>query len=160
MRRSRSSPATGRPSPTCASPRSRSSHWLQCPPRPAPHATAVEEQDMATSQAISTADLWKLIHEQREKVGTMLGTLTDAEWEAASLCAGWRVRDVVAHMVETQLMTPPRFVGRFAGAGFNFDKFAANGIAQHSTQTPAQLLPQDSDSATPTTAPPRPKATC
>ena len=89
---------------------------------------------MATSQAISTADLWKLIHEQREKVGTMLGTLTDAEWEAASLCAGWRVRDVVAHMVETQLMTPPRFVGRFAGAGFNFDKFAANGIAHHATR--------------------------
>jgi len=114
---------------------------------------------MATSQVISTADLWKLIHEQREKVGTMLGTLSDADWDAPSLCAGWRVRDVVAHMVETHLMTPPRFVGRFAGSGFNFDKFAAKGIALHASQSPAALLAQYKETAPRTTAPPGPKVT-
>jgi uncharacterized protein (TIGR03083 family) len=114
---------------------------------------------MATSQATSTADLWKLIHEQRQKVGNALGELTDAQWEADSLCAGWRVRDVVAHMVETQLMSPPRFIGKFAASGFRFDAFAANGVAQHASQTPASLLAQYRETAPRTTSPPGPKVT-
>ncbi|HEV7676938.1 MAG TPA: maleylpyruvate isomerase family mycothiol-dependent enzyme [Candidatus Dormibacteraeota bacterium] len=107
----------------------------------------------------STAELWQLIHEQRAKVGDVLATLTDAEWESPSLCAGWRVRDVTAHMVETHLMTPPRFIGRFMGAGFRFNTFAANGVAQHSGQTPAALLAEYRETAPRTTAPPGPKPT-
>jgi uncharacterized protein (TIGR03083 family) len=107
----------------------------------------------------STTELWQLIHEQRQKVGDVLGTLTDAEWESPSLCAGWRVRDVAAHMVETHLMTPPRFMGRFIGAGFRFNTFAANGVAQHASQTPAALLAQYRETTPRTTAPPGPKPT-
>ena len=107
----------------------------------------------------STAELWGLIHQQREKVGDVLGTLTDAEWESPSLCEGWRVRDVVAHMVETHLMTPPRFVGMFASSGFRFNTFAANGIARHTSQSPAALLAQYRETAPRTTAPPGPKPT-
>jgi uncharacterized protein (TIGR03083 family) len=114
---------------------------------------------MAISQATSTADLWKLTHEQRQKVGDVLATLTDAEWEAPSLCADWRVRDVAAHMVETHLMTPPRFMGKFAGSGFRFNTFAAKGVAAHATQTPAALLAEYRETATRTTAPPGPKVT-
>ena len=36
------------------------------------------------TKAMTPAQLWPLIHEQRRKVGDMLGTLTDVEWEAAS----------------------------------------------------------------------------
>jgi uncharacterized protein (TIGR03083 family) len=114
---------------------------------------------MASTTMTSTAELWKLIHEQREKVGDALGTLTDADWEIASLCSGWRVRDVVAHMVETHLMTPPRFAGRFAASGFRFNTFAAKGVARHAMQTPASLLAQYSETASRTTAPPGPKVT-
>jgi uncharacterized protein (TIGR03083 family) len=114
---------------------------------------------MASPQAPSTTDLWNLIHEQRQKVGDMLGTLSDAEWEADSLCAGWRVRDVVAHMVETHIQTPMRFLGKFAGAGFRFDAFAANGVAAHASQTPAALLAHYRETLSRTTAPPGPKLT-
>jgi uncharacterized protein (TIGR03083 family) len=114
---------------------------------------------MASNQVAGTAELWGLIHEQRQKVGDLLGTLTDAEWEAPSLCAGWRVRDVAAHMVETHLMTPPRFLGKFAASGFRFDSFAANGIAAHATQSTADLLAQFRETAPRTTAPPGPKPT-
>jgi uncharacterized protein (TIGR03083 family) len=120
---------------------------------------AVEEHDMASTPVTNTAELWTLIHEQRQKVGDVLGTLTDADWEAASLCSGWRVHDVVAHMVETHLMTPPRFLGRFAAGGFRFSTFAANGVAQHATQSPAALLAQYRETAPRTTAPPGPKVT-
>jgi uncharacterized protein (TIGR03083 family) len=36
--------------------------------------------------------------EQRDLVG-LLQTLSDDEWRAPSLCQGWRVRDVVAHLL-------------------------------------------------------------
>lgn len=114
---------------------------------------------MASTTVISNADLWKLIHDQRSKVGDALATLTDADWETASLCTGWRVHDVVAHMVETHLMTPPRFAGRFAASGFRFNTFAANGVALHAKQTPASLLAQYRETAPRTTAPPGPKMT-
>jgi uncharacterized protein (TIGR03083 family) len=114
---------------------------------------------MASTTAISTAELWNLIHDQREKVGNALATLTDADWETASLCTGWRVHDVVAHMVETHLMTPPRFAGRFAASGFRFNTFAANGVALHAKQTPASLLAQYRETAPRITAPPGPKVT-
>jgi uncharacterized protein (TIGR03083 family) len=120
---------------------------------------ALEEQVMASTQTTSTAALWDLVHEQRRKVGDMLGTLTDAQWDTPSLCAGWRVRDVVAHMVETHMMTPPRFVGRFAASGFRFDAFAANGIARHASQDPAALLAEYRATLSRTTAPPGPKVT-
>ena len=64
-----------------------------------------------------------------------------------------------AHMVETHLMTPPRFAGRFAASGFRFNTFAANGVALHATQTPASLLAQFRETAPRTTAPPGPKVT-
>jgi uncharacterized protein (TIGR03083 family) len=114
---------------------------------------------MASTTVTSTTELWKLIHEHREKVGDALGTLTDAQWETASLCTGWRVRDVVAHMVETHLMTPPRFARKFAASGFRFNTFAAKGVALHATQTPARLLAEYRETASRTTAPPGPKVT-
>jgi uncharacterized protein (TIGR03083 family) len=114
---------------------------------------------MASTPVTGTAELWGMIHEQRAKIGDVLGTLTDSEWDAPSLCEGWRVRDVVAHMVETHLMTPPRFLGRFASAGFRFNTFAANGVAAHASQSTAELLAQFRATAPRTTAPPGPKPT-
>jgi uncharacterized protein (TIGR03083 family) len=62
-------------------------------------------------------------------------------------------------MVETHLMTPPRFVGKFAAAGFRFNAFAANGVAAHATQPAADLLAQYNATAPRSTAPPGPKPT-
>jgi len=111
------------------------------------------------TKATTPAQLWTLIHEQRRKVGNMLAALTDAEWEAASLCGGWRVRDVAAHCVETQTMTPGKFFGRFAGTGFRFNAFNEKGVAGHAKQTPAELLAQYRETTTRTSAPPGPKPT-
>jgi uncharacterized protein (TIGR03083 family) len=41
---------------------------------------------------------WQVITEQRLGLASMLDGLSDAEWEQPSLCAGWRVRDVAAHV--------------------------------------------------------------
>jgi uncharacterized protein (TIGR03083 family) len=36
---------------------------------------------------------------ERTDLADFLATLTQGQWEAPSLCAGWRVRDVVAHVM-------------------------------------------------------------
>jgi uncharacterized protein (TIGR03083 family) len=41
---------------------------------------------------------WQVITEQRLGLAQLLEGLSDAEWEQPSLCAGWRVRDVAAHV--------------------------------------------------------------
>jgi uncharacterized protein (TIGR03083 family) len=41
---------------------------------------------------------WRVIAWQRRELADLLDELSDAEWETPSLCAGWRVRDVAAHV--------------------------------------------------------------
>jgi uncharacterized protein (TIGR03083 family) len=41
---------------------------------------------------------WRVITESRLGLAALLERLTEAEWETPSLCAGWRVRDVAAHV--------------------------------------------------------------
>jgi uncharacterized protein (TIGR03083 family) len=41
---------------------------------------------------------WQVIRAQRLDLADLLDDLTDADWDAPSLCAGWRVRDVAAHV--------------------------------------------------------------
>ncbi len=39
-----------------------------------------------------------MVHRERAALADDLAALRDAQWDAASLCEGWSVRDVVAHM--------------------------------------------------------------
>jgi uncharacterized protein (TIGR03083 family) len=41
---------------------------------------------------------WRVIAEQRRGLADLLEGLTAEQWQAPSLCAGWRVRDVAAHV--------------------------------------------------------------
>jgi uncharacterized protein (TIGR03083 family) len=41
---------------------------------------------------------WQVITQQRLGLAAMLEGLSDTEWEQPSLCVGWRVRDVAAHV--------------------------------------------------------------
>ncbi|MEX5713212.1 maleylpyruvate isomerase family mycothiol-dependent enzyme [Parafrankia sp. FMc6] len=41
---------------------------------------------------------WHVIAEQRLGLADLLDGLADEDWDTASLCAGWRVRDVAAHV--------------------------------------------------------------
>lgn len=47
---------------------------------------------------MNTDELWAAIDAQRVRTVTLLQELTPAEWDQASLCEAWRVRDVVAHL--------------------------------------------------------------
>lgn len=52
-------------------------------------------------------DSWDVIASERRTLADLLDGLTAAEWERPSLCAGWRVRDVAAHLSMVSLPPAP-----------------------------------------------------
>ena len=87
-----------------------------------------------------TVDLWPTIHAERAALATDLQTLSDAQWATPSLCSGWSVRDVLAHMTATARITPPGFFLKMLTAGFNFQKLQAKDIAVERGASPADTL--------------------
>jgi uncharacterized protein (TIGR03083 family) len=57
-------------------------------------------------------DVWRAIDDQRRRLVEMLEDLSDEEWRHPSLCSGWTVRDVAAHVAlqNTTLSMMPRGV--------------------------------------------------
>ena len=43
-------------------------------------------------------DVWRAIDDQRRRLVDLLEDLSDTEWREPSLCRGWTVRDVAAHV--------------------------------------------------------------
>jgi uncharacterized protein (TIGR03083 family) len=105
---------------------------------------------------MATTSPWPLIHAEREALIADLGTLTDDQWAARSLCGDWTVRDVLGHMIATAKMTPPKFVVSMAAAGFRFNAMTAKGVAAEATAEPADGLANFRGHMKDTTHPPGP----
>ena len=58
--------------------------------------------------------VWQAIDAQRAGLCDLLADLGDDEWRQPSLCAGWTVRDVAAHLTLQQL-GPGAFLTHAAG---------------------------------------------
>ena len=55
---------------------------------------------------MTTAELMPTVAAQRRAFGDVLEGLPESDWNAPSLCSGWRVREVVAHMTTLPLPRP------------------------------------------------------
>jgi uncharacterized protein (TIGR03083 family) len=99
---------------------------------------------------------WPLIRTERAALIADLEPLTDAQWSTPSLCAGWTVRDVLAHMTMTAKMTPARFIGKLAGTGFRFNAMTAKGVQEELGASPVDTLATFKAQLARTTAPPGP----
>jgi uncharacterized protein (TIGR03083 family) len=89
---------------------------------------------------MAATDPMPFIHGERKALAADLGPLTDAQWDTPSLCAGWTVRDVLAHMTAAAKLSPPKFFGSMIGSGFSFDRVQNKGIAANRGATTAQTL--------------------
>jgi uncharacterized protein (TIGR03083 family) len=69
-----------------------------------------------------------------------LAELTDAQWAAPSLCAGWTVEETVAHLTSAACMTPSRWVRSMLLAGFRPAVHNRRRIGEHRGATPAETL--------------------
>ena len=105
------------------------------------------------------AELWATIAEERGALADDLDRLEDERWATPSLCHSWTVEDVLAHMTSTAQMTPPKFFAAFMVSGFNFPKFAEDGIAQHKGASPIETLANFRKQQHSAKSPPGPKVT-
>jgi uncharacterized protein (TIGR03083 family) len=52
---------------------------------------------------VNPDEIWAAIDTQRLRTTDLLGELTPGEWDTPSLCDGWTVRDVAAHLTLQQI---------------------------------------------------------
>jgi uncharacterized protein (TIGR03083 family) len=64
-------------------------------------------------------DTWDQIAALRTEFMTQADALTPAQWDAPSLCEGWRVRDVVAHLILPERFEMAGGLGDLLRAGFS-----------------------------------------
>ncbi|GAA2099266.1 maleylpyruvate isomerase family mycothiol-dependent enzyme [Microlunatus panaciterrae] len=64
-------------------------------------------------------EYWSAVRTVRLRIADLLETLSPAEWESASLCAGWRVRDVAGHLALVPTITTWQMIAAAPRAGFN-----------------------------------------
>ena len=76
-------------------------------------------------------DVWLLVHAERAALIDDLVGLTDAQWAHPSLCEGWTVHDVAAHLVDNAAATRRRHpASAMVRARFDFDRQNAHGVAR------------------------------
>lgn len=85
-------------------------------------------------------DIWSLVHAERVALIEDLETLDDEQWEAPSLCAGWTVHDVAAHLVDSARTTRLGFVAGLVRARFDFHRQNARGVERERGAAPAETL--------------------
>lgn len=82
----------------------------------------------------------ELAREERADLLALLETLDEQQWQSASLCEGWRVHDVVAHLLSYEELSTTALVKRFAAGWFMTDRTNAVGLAEYGRRSPDQLL--------------------
>ena len=65
-----------------------------------------------------------MIAAQRGELAAVLDALPSSGWDQATLCAGWRVREVVAHVTMPFRYSGPRFVWELARSRGRFNEMA------------------------------------
>jgi uncharacterized protein (TIGR03083 family) len=102
-------------------------------------------------------DIWPVVHAERRALAADLADLTPEQWATPSMCTGWSVHDVLAHMVATAKETPPRFFVGMLTSGFRLSRMTEKRIAEERAGGPAATLAAFRAVETATSAPPGPK---
>jgi uncharacterized protein (TIGR03083 family) len=93
---------------------------------------------------VKRSDLWPAIRHEREALVSTLRTLTTEQWDAQSLCEGWTVRHVVAHLVMLDRYASflgLRFALGLARSGLRFNKLMDTDARRYSrSRTDDDLL--------------------
>jgi uncharacterized protein (TIGR03083 family) len=91
----------------------------------------------------------ELARDERLDLADLLAGLTPEQWAGATLCEGWCVRDVAAHVVCFEGMTPRRLTTRFLKGRLQTDRINALGVDALADRSPEQLVALLRDNAEP-----------
>ena len=105
---------------------------------------------------MTAGDVWQLVHAERAALVHDLEGLDEEQWHRPSLCEGWTVHDLAAHLVDTWRTTRLGFVAGLARARFHFDEQNARGVERWRGATPQETLQRLRAAVSRTSTPPGP----
>lgn len=73
---------------------------------------------MSDDRDMGTGSLMDMAEAERADLSAFLATLRPEEWTAPTLCAGWTVKDVVAHVISYDILTAPQLTRRLVRGYF------------------------------------------
>lgn len=95
-------------------------------------------------------DAKELARQQRQQFAEMLSGLSEVDWQAPTLCPGWRVHDVVAHVISYLDRSRIQFAAEIFHARGRIAQLNDAGIRTHDSDLPEQLCQLMRLGATPT----------
>lgn len=84
-------------------------------------------------------DIHELAMAERDRLVTALTHIPEVDWQTPSLCAGWTVRDTVAHLLMPYDLSIKGLLVGLVRSKLRFDRFADT-WARQDNRTPDQLL--------------------
>lgn len=88
---------------------------------------------------LSVDDVWAVVDAERGSLADLLEELSADEWAHASLCAGWRVRDVAAHLALAHT-GPASVTVEMLRAGGSFDRMVRTTAVRHAAVPTDQVV--------------------
>ena len=88
------------------------------------------------------ADLQPAVAAEFLALADLLAPASDAEWESPSLCEGWRVREVIAHLTMAARYSEEEFMAELNRCEFDFTRLS-NEIAGRDAELPVLELVAD-----------------
>jgi uncharacterized protein (TIGR03083 family) len=103
---------------------------------------------------VSDGDTWAMIHAERSRVADMLEGLSAEQWSADSLCEGWNVQLVAAHMMNAGEQTTPKFLRGLVSNGLRFNLMMDRQAHTSGTLSPKEIVERIRARTTTTNKPP------
>jgi uncharacterized protein (TIGR03083 family) len=94
---------------------------------------------MTGSSPASDAHLQPAVAAEFASLADLLAVASDAQWDTPSLCEGWRVREVVAHMTMAARYSEEEFMTQLRRCEFDFTRLS-NEVADRDAGLPTDEL--------------------
>jgi uncharacterized protein (TIGR03083 family) len=82
----------------------------------------------------------QLAQAEREDFAAFLEGLSPEQWQSPTLCEGWRVRDVAAHVISYDELTSSGLVSRFVKGRLLIDRINQLGVDDYADRSPGQVI--------------------
>ncbi|HEU4947333.1 MAG TPA: maleylpyruvate isomerase family mycothiol-dependent enzyme [Kribbella sp.] len=86
--------------------------------------------------------IWGYIDSERASLAGLLADLTEDEWRVPSLCPGWSVADVAAHVISSPQARPLALLGAMIRARGDFDRLVFEEGRRRGAARPADIVAQ------------------
>jgi uncharacterized protein (TIGR03083 family) len=93
-----------------------------------------------TTMTMTEPELTQAIEAERQDLADLLSALPAEAWDAPTLCAGWRVRELVAHVTMPLRYSGARFAAELIRSGGRFHAMADRCARRDAARIPATGL--------------------